>query len=361
MKEVRIRLGQRSYPIYIGSGILDRAGELIARLPVGKKVLLVTNPVVGNLYGEKTAGSLSRAGFTVYRAEIPDGEQYKTLQSAAQLYDRAFEAGLDRGCPVAALGGGVTGDLAGFVAATYMRGVPFVQIPTTLLAQVDSSVGGKVAVNHPRGKNIIGAFYQPGLVLADTATLRTLDRREVRSGLAEVIKYGIIMDAGFFAWLESNIEQVLQLEPEAMGYIIERSCVNKARVVEEDETEQGTRAILNLGHTVGHAIESLAGYGRYTHGEAVASGTAVAARMAVTMGLLTAAEEERIIRLLAGAGLPVTVPGDLAAKDIIAAIYGDKKTRGGEITFILPAGTGRAFINHHTPEDAIARAIEASR
>ncbi|MCL2337266.1 MAG: iron-containing alcohol dehydrogenase, partial [Firmicutes bacterium] len=197
MKEVLIELGLRRYLIYIDSDILDRTGELIARLPVGKKALLVTTPTVGKLYGEKTAASLAGAGFTVYQAEIPDGEQYKTLQSAALLYDRAFAAGLDRGCPVIALGGGVTGDLTGFVAATYMRGVPFIQLPTTLLAQVDSSVGGKVAVNHPRGKNIIGAFYQPGLVLADTATMETLDRREVRSGLAEVIKYGIIMDAGF--------------------------------------------------------------------------------------------------------------------------------------------------------------------
>ncbi len=361
MREVKVNLGNRAYNIIIDRGLLARAGRLIARLPVGRKAMLVTNPLVGEMYADLLTESLSRAGITVTRVDVPDGERYKTLASAEMLYDRAFSAGLDRRCPVVALGGGVVGDLAGFVAATYMRGVPFIQVPTTLLAQVDSSVGGKVAVNHPRGKNIIGAFYQPALVISDTDTLRTLDGREIRSGLAEVIKYGIIGDAAFFNWLESNIDRVLALEPEALAHVIERSCRSKARVVENDETEQGNRAILNLGHTVGHAIEALAGYGRYTHGEAVAIGTAVAARMAVDMGLLQAEEEQRIRNLLARAGLPLAVPEELATGDIINSMYGDKKTFGGEITFILLKTIGSAVICKNVPEVYIDRAIDALR
>jgi 3-dehydroquinate synthase len=361
MREVRINLGSRSYSIFIGQGVLDAAGTLLTGLPAVRKALLVTNPTVARLYADRVTAALTRAGIDVVRAQIPDGEQYKALQSAEMLYDRAFAAGLDRDCPVVALGGGVVGDLAGFVAATYMRGVPFVQIPTTLLAQVDSSVGGKVAVNHPRGKNIIGAFYQPVLVLSDTGTLCTLEAGEVRSGLAEVIKYGIIKDATFFAWLENNLERVLMLEPAALAHVIEQSCLNKARVVEEDETEQGQRAILNLGHTVGHAIEALAGYGRYSHGEAVAIGTAVAARLAVDLGLLRESGERRIRNLLARAGLPLEVPGDISTAAVLAAMYGDKKTRAGQITFILPAAVGRAVIRPGMAGESIARAIDSCR
>lgn len=361
MKDVRINLGRRSYRIAIGSGLLDRVGDMLAELPVGRKVLLVTNTTVGAIYAGRVTGSLAQAGLEVLRVEIPDGEQNKTLSSAEMLYDRAFNAGLDRRSAVVALGGGVVGDLAGFVAATYMRGVPFVQVPTTLLAQVDSSVGGKVAVNHPRGKNIIGAFYQPALVVSDTAALDTLPRRELRSGLAEVIKYGIIGDASFFTWLEDNIQQVLALKPGALAYVIEQSCINKARVVEQDETEQGTRAMLNLGHTVGHAIEALAGYGRYSHGEAVAMGTAVAVHLGMDLGLLSQEAAHRIKNLLHRAGLPTTVPADLATRDIITAMYGDKKTVGGAITFIIPVDTGRAVIHHHTSEEHISRAIAATR
>ncbi|AGL02065.1 3-dehydroquinate synthase [Desulfoscipio gibsoniae] len=361
MKEVGIDLGTRSYRIITGSGLLDRAGELVAALPVGRKVLLVTNNTVGQIYAGRVADSLARAGLEVIPVEVPDGEQYKSLSSAELLYDRAFTAGLDRRSPVLALGGGVVGDLTGFVAATYMRGVPFVQLPTTLLAQVDSSVGGKVAVNHPRGKNIIGAFYQPALVISDTATLSTLPGRELQSGLAEVIKYGIIGDAVFFTWLEDNIQQVLALEPGALAHVVEQSCINKARVVEQDETEQGTRAMLNLGHTVGHAIEALAGYGRYTHGEAVAIGTAVAAQLGVDMGMLSREGADRITGLLRRAGLPITVPAELATPDIITAMYGDKKTVGGAITFIIPVAVGRAVIHPNTLEEHISRAIEAAR
>jgi len=361
MSNVSIDLGDRSYNIMIGSSLLDRAGELIAGLPVSRKVLLVTNTTVGPLYAGQVADSLARAGLEVTLIEVPDGEQYKSLASAELLYDRAFTAGLDRRSTVVALGGGVVGDLAGFVAATYMRGVPFVQLPTTLLAQVDSSVGGKVAVNHPRGKNIIGAFYQPALVISDTATLSTLNSRELRSGLAEVIKYGIIGDDWFFNWLEKNMQQVLALEPEALAQVIEKSCSNKAQMVEQDETEQGARALLNLGHTAGHAIEALAGYGHYTHGEAVAMGTAVAAQLGVLLGMLSCEAAGRITGLLCQAGLPTTVPAGLAAADLIAAMYGDKKTVGGAITFIIPEDIGRAVIHPNTAEEDISRAIAAAR
>lgn len=361
MSEVDINLGSRSYRIMIGSGLLDRAGELIAGLPVGRQVLLVTNTTVGPLYAGRVVASLEGTGLKVTIAEVPDGEQYKSLASAELLYDRAFSVSLDRRSAVVALGGGVVGDLAGFVAATYMRGVPFVQLPTTLLAQVDSSVGGKVAVNHPRGKNIIGAFYQPALVITDTDTLSTLNNRELRSGLAEVIKYGIIGDEQFFTWLEHNLPQVLALKLEALAYVIKQSCINKARVVEEDETEQGKRALLNLGHTAGHAIEALAGFGRYTHGEAVAMGTAVAAQLGVQLGKLTRAAADRITGLLRLAGLPASVPAELAGADLIATMHGDKKTVGGAITFIIPVDIGRAVIHPNTAEEDISRAIAAAK
>ena len=358
MREVTISLGRRTYRIVIGSGTLDQAGALMTRLPVGKKVLLVTNPVVGKLYGERVTESLGRAGFQVYPAEIPDGEQYKSLQFAELLYDRAFEAGLDRRCPVVALGGGVVGDLAGFVAATYMRGVPFVQIPTTLLAQVDSSVGGKVAVNHPRGKNIIGAFYQPALVITDTDTLATLKGREVRSGLAEVIKYGVIKDSAFFTWLEENINKVLALDPAALAHVVEVSCRIKAAVVEEDETEQGTRAILNFGHTVGHAVESLTNYTAFNHGEAVAIGMAVASRLAVNLGLCKLNDEQRIQKLLRNIGLPIQVTANLNIQEMIETMTRDKKSYGGEITFIFPLTIGEVIINNNVPAAAIINAIK---
>jgi len=358
MNRVNINLGNRSYEIIIGNGLLQKCGELLRGLDLGRRVLLVTNPTVKRLFGSTVIESLQRQGFHVTVGEVPDGEEYKNLQQAEKLYDAAFTAGLDRRCPVLALGGGVVGDLAGFVASTYMRGVPFVQLPTTLLAQVDSSVGGKVAVNHPRGKNIVGAFYQPCLVISDTGTLETLKAREVRSGMAEVIKYGIIRDAAFFEWLEGNLTRILSLKAGSLTYVIERSCLNKAEVVQEDETEQGTRAILNLGHTVGHAVESLTGYERYTHGEAVAIGTVVAARIAVELKMLPEEAEERIIKILERTGLPLRVPGHLDTGEIINALYGDKKTFNGRITFILPRSIGDAVICKELGEDIIKRGLE---
>jgi len=328
-------------------------GDCLKKLPVGKNTLLITNGTVRNLYGPDAEKSLKEAGFEVTFGEIGDGEQHKTLATAERLYDLAFDKEIDRKSAVVVLGGGVTGDVGGFVAATYLRGVPFVQVPTTLLAQVDSSVGGKVAVNHPRGKNIIGVFYQPGFVLADVDLLKTLPPRELRSGLAEVIKYGVIWSADFFAWLEENIETLLAGNTEAFIHIVRESCRIKAKVVEKDETEGGLRAILNYGHTVGHAVEALSGYGKYTHGEAVGLGMVSAARLAVSLGLLDASDLGRIEALIRRAGLALELPDYLAAKDLIRCFHHDKKTAGGRLTFILPLSIGRVSINNNLSDDLI--------
>ncbi|NPV72443.1 MAG: 3-dehydroquinate synthase [Pelotomaculum sp.] len=359
METVNVNLGKRSYPIYAGPGILQDLGELLGGLPVGRKVLLISNPTVFSLYGEKAAESLVRAGFTVAVAEIGDGEEHKTLATAGRLYDRAFEAGLDRRSSIVALGGGVVGDVAGFVAATYMRGISFVQVPTTLLAQVDSSVGGKVAVNHPRGKNIIGAFYQPRLVLADVDTLKTLPVRQMRSGLAEVIKYGVIWSREFFAWLEQNIEALLNGEAGALAYAVRESCRIKAQVVEQDETEQGLRAVLNYGHTVGHAVEALTDYRVYTHGEAVGIGMAVEARLAVALGMLKRSEGGRIIRLIRQAGLPEGLPEGLPPEKTVEKFYHDKKAVEGQLTFVLPERIGRAVVKNGLAKNFLLEFLSA--
>lgn len=350
MNRVKVELGKRSYEIIIGSGILEKAGEYLDRLGLGKKVLLVTNPVVYGLYGDVVRKSLESRGFAVTVSEVPEGEEYKNLREAEKLYDTAFSAGLDRGCPVMALGGGVAGDLAGFVASTYMRGVPFVQVPTTLLAQVDSSVGGKVAVNHPRGKNIIGAFYQPCIVLADLNTLKTLPPRELRAGLAEVIKYGVIKDSHFFDWLETNLEALLRLDYRALAVAVEKSCRIKARVVEEDETEKGMRAILNFGHTVGHALESLTNYKVYRHGEAVAVGMAAASRLAEKMGIFDGTGRKRIQSLLQRAGLPTEIPPEIQAGELVRCFYRDKKVMSEKLTFVLPVRIGEVIIKRNLSE-----------
>lgn len=354
-----VNLGPRSYPIYIGSGILGDLGGLLKESGYGKKALLVSNPAVYQRYGGLVKNSLVSNGFEVITGEIGDGEEYKTLEEAAGLYDLAFSGELDRWCPVIALGGGVVGDLAGFFAATYMRGVPFIQVPTTLLAQVDSSVGGKVAVNHPRGKNIIGAFYQPGLVLADLEALKTLPAREIKSGMAEIIKYGVISEGGFFTWLEERLDQVLSLRAGALEHAVENSCRVKAGVVEADETEQGLRAVLNYGHTVGHAVEALTGYRVFSHGEAVGMGMAVAARIASSMGMLPQKEARRIISLIKRVGLPVVVPADLSPDDVLAVMRRDKKSLDGRLTMVLPAGIGRVSIISGVAEETVKKSIEA--
>lgn len=347
IKEVTVDLGKNSYPIYIGENILPDIGKYLQKpqigLSSGTKIMVVTNPLVHDLYGKIVLDSLAGAGFVPILGEVPDGEKYKTLDSAKLLYDIAFDNALDRKSVVLALGGGVIGDLAGFVAATYMRGVPFIQVPTTLLAQVDSSVGGKVAVNHPKGKNIIGAFYQPKMVFTDIKTLSTLAEREFRAGMAEIIKYGVIWDREFFNFLVQEREGVLNLGTAEITRVISTSCTIKARVVEQDETEQGLRAILNYGHTFGHAYEALTQYKTYVHGEAVAIGMISAAAAAVRLGMLSAgdlAEIQNIIRLY---GLPERF-GQLAPEAIIESMSHDKKAVGGKIKYVLPEVIGRVKI-----------------
>jgi 3-dehydroquinate synthase len=360
MERVDVDLGAKSYKIHIGENILAKLGDKVRGLVPGDRLLLVTNPTVRELCGEMVVNGLVQAGYEVTVAEVPDGEQYKTPEMALRLYDSAFDARLDRQCGIVALGGGVIGDLAGFVAATFMRGVHFIQVPTTLLAQVDSSVGGKVAVNHPRGKNIIGSFYQPRLVFGDIGVLRSLPEREFRAGMAEVIKYGIIWDTDFFNFLEHNQDRIKSMETRALEHIVKASCYIKARVVEQDETEQGLRAILNLGHTFGHAFEALTHYREYVHGEAVAIGMVSAARVAAKMGLLKTAETERIEALIKAFGLPVNFTG-LSVEDIIESMYHDKKVLAGKIRFIIPDAIGRAKILPDVPAETIREVLAAQQ
>ena len=305
MTKIEVGLGSRSYPIHIGPGLLDRTETLAAAIP-GRDVLVVTNDVVAPLYLERVCNTLS--GFRVRQLVLPDGEAHKTLATVEKILDALVNSGYSRDATVLALGGGVVGDMAGFAAACYQRGIAFLQVPTTLLAQVDSGVGGKTAVNHPQGKNMIGAFHQPIAVVADTDTLGTLPDRELKAGLAEVIKYGAIMDRPFLDWLELNMSDLLARQPAAVAYAIQRSCELKARVVEMDEREHGCRAILNFGHTFGHAIEALSGYGQWLHGEAVAVGMVMAADFSAARGLLNADGAGRLRRVVEAAGLPVTPP-----------------------------------------------------
>ncbi|HHL39776.1 MAG TPA: 3-dehydroquinate synthase [Deltaproteobacteria bacterium] len=342
MRSITVELGGRSYPIMIEDGILEQVGPAMARLGLAGRCTVVTNPTVGGLYAETVLRSMREGGLEPLVVEIPDGEEYKTLDVAATVYDRMIEARMERTSPVVALGGGVVGDLAGFVAATYLRGVPYVQVPTTLLAQVDSSVGGKTAVNHRLGKNLIGAFHQPAAVFIDPAALATLPRRDFRAGLAEVVKYGVIEDARFFEFLETNTDAILGAAPE-LESAIARSCEIKARIVSCDETEQGLRAVLNLGHTFGHAIETLAGYGEVRHGEAVAVGMVMAAALSVRLGLCDDGVAGRIRRLVGGLGLPVERP-PLPAGSILDAMRVDKKVKAGRIRFVLVEDIGRVVI-----------------
>lgn len=343
VREVRIELGDRSYSILIGDGLLRQTGELAKqmRIPTASSVLLVTDEHVaaaGHL--ERTRASLEQAGYRAAEVVIPAGESSKNYSEAAKVFDRAFEAGLDRQSAIFALGGGVVGDLAGFVAATYMRGIRFIQLPTTVLAH-DSSVGGKVAVNHPQGKNMIGAFHQPKLVIYDTASLQTLPLREVRSGMAEVIKHGIIWDAEFFSWIELHLDDLLALKTDTIGEMLARSCGIKAAVVARDETEQHLRAILNFGHTLGHAIEALSHYGTYTHGEAVSIGMVYAAELSYALGRCDRTTVERIRSLLVRAELPTAVPENLDAQELLESMKHDKKAVGGQLTFVLTSGIGQ--------------------
>lgn len=350
--KVHVDLGERSYSVDIGAGLLEKLGEKCRDLGLGTRVLVLTDETVGDLYGGVTIKNLKDAGFDVHYAAFPAGEEYKTIETAGALYGACVDAGLDRGSFIVALGGGVVGDVAGFVAATYMRGIDFVQVPTTLLAQVDSSVGGKTAVNHPQGKNLIGAFHQPRLVVADVATLVSLSPREYRSGLAEVVKAGLIRDAAFFDFLEKEWLPLLRLDHAVLTSAVRRSVKIKAEVVQADEKETGLRAILNFGHTVGHALEAATAYRRFTHGEAISIGMVIEGQMSVQLGLLDAADLERFKELLAKLGLPVDAQA-VSYDDVRAAMNLDKKAKDGKLRFALLDGVGDCRIVSDVCEDVV--------
>ncbi|KAG0592194.1 hypothetical protein M758_1G190500 [Ceratodon purpureus] len=336
---VNVDLGDRSYPIYIGAGLLGRP-ELLQKHVTGKKVLIVTNETVAPIYLDKVIAALKHGGFAVEIESVilPDGEKFKDLPTLMKVFDKAMETRMDRRCTFVALGGGVIGDMCGYAAASYLRGVNFIQIPTTLMAQVDSSVGGKTGVNHPLGKNMIGAFYQPQCVLVDTDTLSTLPDRELASGIAEVTKYGLIRDAEFFEWQEENMEALLNRDPKALAYAVKRSCENKAEVVALDEREGGLRATLNLGHTFGHAIEAGIGYGGWLHGEAVSAGTVMAADMSLRLGWIDEALFNRIVNLLKRANVPISPPESMDVQTFKTIMAVDKKVADGLLRLILLKG-----------------------
>jgi 3-dehydroquinate synthase len=354
---LHVDLGERGYPIHIGGGLLDDA-ELLRPHVSGRRAAIVTNTTVAPLYAERLAAALERAGARPLQIVLPDGEAHKDWQTLDRVYAALLEAQADRKTILVALGGGVVGDLTGFAAATYQRGIAHLQVPTTLLAQVDSSVGGKTAINHRLGKNMVGAFHQPAAVIVDTATLATLPPREFAAGLAEVVKYGAIHDLDFLGWIEANAAQLEGRETGALAHAIRRSCEIKAAIVAADERETGARALLNFGHTFGHAIESAAGYGVWLHGEAVAAGMALAARFSVRTGRIAQADAERLIALLKRFHLPVAPPP--IAREVWLEYMGrDKKNEGGRITLILLDRLGRASIVKDTPALELERFVAA--
>jgi len=359
MQTLTVDLGDRSYPIHIGPGLLTQSG-LIAPHLLQKRVMVVTNTTVAPLYLAQLTATLEGAGVKVAKVVLPDGEAYKNWETLNLIFDALLTDRAERKTTLIALGGGVIGDMTGFAAACYQRGVPFVQIPTTLLSQVDSSVGGKTGINHPLGKNMIGAFYQPKVVLADTDTLKTLPARELSAGLAEVIKYGLIWDAEFLAWLEANMAKLRALDADAIAHAIYRSCEIKAQVVGQDEREGGIRAILNLGHTFGHAIETGMGYGTWLHGEAVAAGMVMAAQTSQGMGWLTEADVERSRTLIRAAGLPDVAP-DLGVDTYLEYMGHDKKVEGGKMRFVLLKKLGEAVITGDVPRDVLTAVLTAPR
>ncbi len=358
MKTLHVELGDRRYPIHIGPGLLGQADLLRPHL-CGRQTLVVSNTTVAPLYLERARAAL--AGLRCEAVILPDGERYKTLETLNDIFTALLDHRFDRHCTIIALGGGVIGDMAGFAAACYQRGVHFIQIPTTLLAQVDSSVGGKTAVNHPLGKNMIGAFYQPRCVLADTDTLATLPDRELSAGLAEVIKYGLIRDRPFLDWLEASLEALLAREPAALSEAIERSCRNKAEIVAADERETGERALLNLGHTFGHAIETGVGYGEWLHGEAVAAGMVMAADLSARLGWLSWGQVERVCALLARAHLPLNPPPELTPADFLRLMAVDKKVQDGHPRLILLRDLGRGVIAGDVDAGRLRETLEARR
>ena len=356
MRKVSVELGTNRYDIAIGHGLEEELRSFLRNAGYSRRCLVVSDSNVGPIYGEKVRGILKSAGLEPQLCMIPAGERSKSIAEAEKLYARIIAHGLDRKSPVFALGGGVVGDLAGFVAATYMRGVPFIQLPTSLLAQVDSSVGGKVAVNHSGGKNLIGCFYQPDAVFVNLDFMKTLPKREVYTGLGEIVKYGVIYDAEFFRFLEENSAAVLAMEEKALVHVIARSCEIKAEVVAEDEKESGLRRILNFGHTIGHAIEQETGYVRYNHGEAVAIGMVGAACISRDLGLVDGEKVERVLRLLRALRLPSRADG-CTVENMYAAIFHDKKTINGKVNWVLMEDIGRVAVRNDVPEDIVKRAM----
>ena len=357
MQTLTVGLAERSYSIHIGSGLLGRADLLLPHLP-HKRAAVVTNTTVAPLYLESLRAMLQSHGVETIPIVLPDGEEYKNTETLGKIYDALLTHRCERNTPLIALGGGVIGDMTGYAAATYLRGVPFIQIPTTLLSQVDSSVGGKTGINHPLGKNMIGAFYQPQVVLADISTLNTLADKELRSGIAEVIKYGLIRDLPFLEWLELNMEKLLARDPDALQYAITRSCQNKAEVVGVDERESGERALLNLGHTFGHAIETGMGYGAWLHGEGVAAGTIMAADLSRRLGWISEQDVARIRDLFVRAGLPVVAPAQGTEK-YLHLMGMDKKVVGGKMRFVLLKTIGNAVVSSDAPEALLRQTLEA--
>ena len=357
---VEIALGDRSYAISIGTGLIDKAATFAA-LPSASQALIVSNTAVAPLYAQRVCAAVGAHYPQVHVLVLPDGEAFKTWETLQLIFDALLARGCDRKTVLFALGGGVVGDMTGFAAASFMRGVPFVQIPTTLLAQVDSSVGGKTGINHPLGKNMVGAFYQPHRVICDLDTLQTLPSRELSAGLAEIIKYGPIADTAFLDWIEAHLADLLARAPQALAHAVQRSCEIKAWVVAQDEREAGLRAILNFGHTFGHAIEAGMGYGEWLHGEAVGCGMVMATRLSAALGMVDAAFAERLVKLIAAAGLPVRGPV-LDSEDntgrYLALMRLDKKAQAGAITFVLIDGPGRAVMRE-APEALVREVIDS--
>jgi 3-dehydroquinate synthase len=357
MQKIRVELGERSYDISIGNNILDGIGDALKSLNLSPKVAVVSNPTVLELYGGSVSNSIREAGFDLLTVTIPDGEEYKDLIWLQHIYDELLSHKLDRSSALIALGGGVIGDMTGFAASTYMRGIAYIQVPTTLLAQVDSSVGGKTGVNHKLGKNMIGTFWQPRLVWVDIEALRTLPRRELLAGLAEVIKYGVIYDRELFDFLADNKERILGLDSEALTHVVQRSCEIKAEVVAKDEREAGLRAILNYGHTIGHAIETVTEYKRFLHGEAVAIGMYLEARLSRMLNLIDEGQVSQIKEVIDSYGLPSEKPANISAHSIFLSMQLDKKAVAGELKFILPEKIGSVRIYKGVSEEMLREVL----
>jgi 3-dehydroquinate synthase len=358
MEKVTVGLGERSYDIMIGSDMLSGVGESAARFGFSPAIGIISNPTVFGLYGEEVMRSLSDAGFNCFSTLVPDGEEYKDYFWSYHILTDLLKNRLDRNSCVVALGGGVIGDMTGLACSLYMRGIHLIQIPTTLLAQVDSSVGGKTGVNHAAGKNMIGTFHQPRLVWADISTLRTLPESQLLCGVAEIIKYGVIWDAGLFGVLEEKREAILNLDVDVISYLIKRSCQIKAEVVSKDERESGLRAILNFGHTIGHAVETETGYSKYLHGEAVAMGMCLAARLSEALGMLESACVDRIKSVVSAYGLPAELPKGVNGDKLISLILMDKKATAGEVKFVLPKDIGNVVIHKGVDLKILRRIVE---